>query len=107
MNYLEFPVQASRDFGSWTGLVGLAYSPEQQALDRDNRYAWLGLDHDGSGLPVAVSARLGKEDGAFASDKIDWSLTASRQLGQVQASASYVDSNQSSAALVVSLGLKF
>ena len=107
VDYVELPMQVSRGFGSWTGLAGLAYSPEQHALDRDNRYVWLGLDHDGAGLPVVVSTRLGKEDGAFASDKIDWSLTASRQLGSVQASAGYVDSDQSGAALVVSLGLKF
>ena len=88
-------------------MAGFAYSPEQRALDRDNRYAWLGLDHDGAGWPVALSARIGREHGAFASDKTDWSLTASRQIGRVQASAGYVDSNQGSAALVLALGLHF
>lgn len=107
VNYVELPLQVSRTYDAWTALAGLAYSPEQAALDQDNRYVWIGLDHQGVGLPASFSARLGREDGAFASNKIDWSLTATRPLGRFQATASYVDSNQTRPALVFSLGVTF
>ena len=107
VNYVELPMQASKTVGAWTGSAGLAYAPEQHALERDNRYAWLGLDYDGPALPVALSARAGREDGAFADNKTDWSLSASRTLGHLRASAAYVDNDQGGGGLVLSLAARF
>jgi len=107
VNYVELPVQASKTVGAWTGLVGFAYAPEQHALDRDNRYPWIGLDYDGPALPVTLSARIGREDGAFADSKTDWSLSASRTLHRLQVSATYVDSDQGGGGLVLSLATRF
>jgi uncharacterized protein (TIGR02001 family) len=107
VDYVELPVQASRTAGAWTALAGFAYAPEQHALDRDNRYLWLGLDYAGDALPLDLSARLGREDGAFAERKTDWSLSARRTWGRLQASATYVDSDQDGAALVLSLAARY
>jgi uncharacterized protein (TIGR02001 family) len=107
VDYVELPVQASKAVDAWTGLVGFAYAPQQHALDRDNRYLWLGLDYSGGASPVDWSARIGREDGAFAERKTDWSLSASRRLGRLQGSATYVDSDQGGGALVLSLAARF
>ena len=107
VSYLELPIEASRTAGAWTGSAGIAYAPRQHALDQSNRYAWVGLDYAGDVLPVALSARIGREDGAFADQKTDWSLSAGRTLGRLQASAIYVDSDQSGGALVLSLAARF
>ncbi|MGR4863218.1 TorF family putative porin [Caulobacter sp. LARHSG274] len=107
VDYVELPVQGSKTLGPWTGSVGFAYAPEQHALNRDNRYQWTGLDYNGAALPVALSARIGREDGAFANQKTDWSLSASRTWGHLQASASYVDSDQGGGGLVLSLAARF
>lgn len=107
VEYVELPLQASRTAGAWTGLVGFAYAPQQHALDRDNRYLWLGVDYADDALPLDLSARLGRENGAFAERKTDWSLSASRTLGRLQASATYIDSDQGGGALVLSLGTRF
>ena len=107
VNYVELPVQVSRTVGAWTSSVGFAYAPRQHALDRDNRYLWIGFDYDGPALPATLSARVGREDGAFADRKTDWSLSASRTLGHLQASATYVDSDQGGSGLVLSLAARF
>jgi uncharacterized protein (TIGR02001 family) len=107
VNYVELPVQAAKTIGSWTGFVGFAYAPEQHALERDSHYLWSGLDYDGPALPVVLSARVGREDGAFAHRKTDWSLSASRTLGHLQGSATYVDSDQGGGGLVLSLAARF
>ncbi|MGR4862190.1 TorF family putative porin [Caulobacter sp. LARHSG274] len=107
VNYVELPAQASKTLGAWTGSVGFAYAPEQHALDRDNWYLWTGLDYNGAALPMALSARIGREDGAFADQKTDWSLSASRTWGHLQASAAYVDSDQGGGGLVLSLAARF
>jgi uncharacterized protein (TIGR02001 family) len=107
VDYLELPIQVSRTAGAWTGSAGIAYAPKQHALDQSNRYGWAGLDYAGDVVPVALSARIGREDGAFAEQKTDWSLSASRTFGHLQALATYVDSDQSGAALVLSLAAHF
>lgn len=107
VSYVELPVQVSKTIGPWAGSAGFAYAPRQHALDRANRYEWLGLDYAGKALPVALAARIGREDGAFAAQKTDWSLSASRSLGRVEAAATYIDSDQAGAALVFSLAAKF
>lgn len=107
VNYIELPVQVSKKAGAWTGSAGVAYAPEQHALDRDNRYLWMGLDYSGKALPVALSAKIGREDGAFADRKTDWSLSASRTVGRLQASAIYIGSDQGGSALVWSLAARF
>jgi uncharacterized protein (TIGR02001 family) len=107
VNYVELPIEVSKVVGAWTGSVGFAYAPQQHALERDNRYAWIGLDYEGPALPVTLSARVGREDGAFADSKTDWSLSASRTLGRLQASAAYVDSDQGGGGLVLSLAARF
>lgn len=107
VNYVELPVQAAKTIGAWTGSVGFAYAPEQHALERSNRYLWIGLDYDGPALPVALSAQVGREDGAYADRKTDWSLSASRTLGHLQGSASYVDSDRGGGRLVLTLAARF
>lgn len=107
VDYVELPVQVSKTLEAWTGLAGFAYAPKQRALDQDNRYLWLGLDYAGGALPLALSARMGREDGAFAERKTDWSLSATRTIGHLQASATYVDSDQDGGALVLSLAARF
>jgi len=107
VTYVELPAQVSKTVGAWTGAAGLAYAPKQHALERDNRYVWAGLDYEGDALPVTLSARIGREDGAFADQKTDWSLSAGRTWKRLQATAAYVDSDQSGGVVVLSLAAKF
>lgn len=106
VSYVELPLQVSRTQGAWTAALGLAYAPAQDALgDQDNRYGWGELAFAGDALPVALALRVGHEDGAFADAKTDWSLTASRDWGRVNVGLGYVDSDQSSGALVLSISV--
>lgn len=107
VNYIELPLQVSKTAGAWTGSFGFDYAPEQQALADSNRYVWVGLDYTSRALPVSLAARVGREDGAFANEKTDWSLSASRESGRLKTSVTYVDSDQGAGGVVLSLGARF
>lgn len=109
VNYVEFPVQLSRAFDALTGTVGLAYAPSQSALsDEDNTYGWAALDYGPENWPVALTGRLGYEDGAFAPDgKIDWELSVTRDLGPAVLGLAWTDSDDTDGALVASVFFNF
>lgn len=94
LSYWEFPVSAARTFGDLTGTVGFDYAPSQDALNgQDNRYAYLAADWAPESWPVSLNAQVGLEDGAFADNKLDWSLGIGRDVGPVSLQLQYVDTD--------------
>lgn len=83
----------ARDIGPLSASVGANYAPDQGSLRRDNIYVYGRIDAGVPGTPVSVSARLGRENGAFADQKLDWSLGATAALGPFTVGLRYVDSD--------------
>lgn len=94
VDYFEIPVSAARAVGAFTTTVGVEYAPGQDNLGgEDNLYLYLAGDYAPEHWPVAVSARIGREDGAFADGKIDWMAGLARDVGPVSLSLQYTDSD--------------
>jgi len=98
VNYVELPLSVSRTWDAWTLSAGLEYAPAQEALgDEDNAYVWLGGDWAPEDSDWAVTAWVGREDGAWAPDgKTDWGLGLRRAVGgRVTLGLTYVDTDVS------------
>ena len=103
LNYLEGYSTLSYTLGPATPKLGIAYAPKQKALqdefgaDRDNLYAFTGLDVALPGTPVTLSGQLGYETGAFdareGGGKWDWQIGGSLAVSAVTLGLSYVGSN--------------
>lgn len=94
VDYWEIPASASRSFGDWTVTLGGAYVPDQDNTGGDNTYIFGGADWAlPTPHPVTLSVVVGREDGAFADDKTDWSLGASTEVGPVELGLSWVDAD--------------
>lgn len=99
VNYGEVFVNLSRTLAGADVGAGLNYGWEQANLgDDDNLYAYANavvpLGRLGQ-APLAFNASLGAETGAFdfGEDKLDWSLGLALNVGRVDLSLSYVDTN--------------
>lgn len=94
VEFWEIPASASRSVGDWTLTLGGAYVPKQDNTGGDNTYVFAGADWAlPTARPVTLSLRVGREDGAFADDKTDWSLGASTELGPVELGLGWVDAD--------------
>jgi uncharacterized protein (TIGR02001 family) len=94
VDFWEIPVSVSRAVGDWTLTLGGAYVPVQDNTGEDNRYVFAGADWTlRTERPVTLSLLVGREDGAFADDKTDWSLGASTELGPVTVGLNWVDAD--------------
>lgn len=110
LGYWELPVSASKTWGALTGTAGLEYAPSQSALgDEDNTYVYLAADWAPESWPVSVNAAIGREDGAFADNKLDWAVGLARDIGPVSLELRYVDADAPGidGALVASLTKAF
>lgn len=110
VDYWEIPVSASRSIGDWTLTIGGAYVPEQGNTGGDNHYLFAGADWTlATERPITLSLLVGREDGAFADDKTDWSLGASTEVGPVELGVSWVDADAADiqGALVASIKAVF
>ena len=89
--------------------AGFAYAPAQDALgDEDNGYVWLGLDYGRVDWPFALTARVGREDGAYApGGKTDWTLGAEVPLGGLSLGLAWTDSDVDDGALIASVFARF
>lgn len=90
VNFVELPVSVSRTAGAWTWTLGGAYAPSQgAALGDSNRYVFGRAVWQAADQPWSVTARVGREKGAFAPDgKWDWEVGAARQFGPVSVGVS-------------------
>lgn len=94
VDYFEIPVSAARAVGAFTTTLGVEYAPGQDNLGGDdNLYLYLAGDYAPEHWPVALSARIGREDGAFANGKIDWMAGLAKDIGPVSLSLQYTDSD--------------
>lgn len=118
-NYVEATLAAEAGEGPWSASMGLSLVPGQRGTRDENGrahanfYAFAGISHELTGLPLILSARLGHERGYFdeADDggKWDWSVGVQAKLGRIRIGSEYVGSNVSSDrhALVASLFVDF
>jgi uncharacterized protein (TIGR02001 family) len=110
VNYVEFPVSASRTAGAWTWTVGGAVSPPQTGNgDETNTYLFGAAEWAWPERPVTLTASIGREDGAWYDGKLDWSAGARFDLGKANISLTYVDADGRYArgGLVAAVGVKF
>ena len=106
VDYFEIPVSAARTAGAFTTTLGVEYAPSQDNLGgEDNLYLYVGGDYAPERWPVAVNARIGREDGAFANGKIDWMVGLARDIGPVSLTLRYTDSDGPGASSAVVGGL--
>lgn len=87
----------SADVGGGSVGVGIDYEPQQNDtfLDGgDNHYIYAKANYPLSDSGFSLSARVGREDGQFADDKIDWLLGVSKELAGLNWSLQYVDTNK-------------
>ena len=109
VNYVEFPVEIARTVGNARLSVGIAYAPAQDALgDEDNGYAWVGVDYGRANWPFELTARVGREDGAYApGGKTDWTVGAEVPVGAVSLGLAWTDSDVDDGAVVASVFARF
>ena len=109
VDYVEIPVEVSRNIDALSVSLGMAYAPDQSALGAaDNRYGWASFHYAPTPWPVALSGRLGYEDGAFAPDgKTDWEIGVTRDVGAATLGLSWTDSDRTTGALVGSVFFGF
>lgn len=110
LSYWEIPVSASKTWGALTATAGLEYAPAQSNLgDDDNTYVYLSAEWAPQTWPVSLSASLGREDGAYADNKLDWTLGVSHDVGPVNLLLQYIDADAPGAdgALVASVTKAF
>ena len=109
VNYVEFPVSASKTLEAWKWSLGGSYAPAQKALgDQDNIYGWGAVAWADARFPLKAELRAGYEDGAYApGGKWDWSAGISHDFGPLGAGVNYVDSDASSAGVVASITATF
>lgn len=97
LNYAEAILTAALPLGPVIPSFGLAYAPDQDALDEDNLYGFGKLEAPVPGTSLTVSATAGYEDGAFdlsdSGGKWDWGVGVSAEFEPVTLGLSYVDSD--------------
>ncbi len=109
LSFWEVPIAISRTVGRWTWTGGAAYAPAQVGTTHEaNVYAYV----SGQWRPtdrLTLSASVGRENGAFGQNKLDWSVGETLRLRHVQFSLTYVGVRQGrmDGALVGSAGVVF
>jgi len=100
--YLEFPVSVSRSFGRARLTAGAAWAPPQPGLGgRANDYVYLAGMWSDPDWPIAPRVSLGREHGAFARDKIDWSAGFAAEYGRVGLSLDLVGASEGAGSTLV------
>lgn len=94
-NYLELTGKLGTTIGPASVGAMVAYVPSQDNTgNTDNIYLGTNLAVGVPTTPFTVTASIGYEDGAFGSDKVDWSLGVSASKAGFTGSVSYVDTNR-------------
>lgn len=92
-DYVEFTGSLGTQIGAAEMSVGVAYAPSQGALgNTDNTYVFISGDLPLGDSPLSLHGTFGYEDGAFATNKKDWLLGVSYDVGAgFTLTADYVD----------------
>jgi uncharacterized protein (TIGR02001 family) len=104
--YYLYPGASNFNYAEFTGKVGttvgpaslgaqVSYVPKQTNTgSQDNIYLGTNAAVGIPTTPFTLTASVGYEDGAFGSEKIDWSLGATAEVAGFTLGASYVDTNR-------------
>ena len=93
VDYVEFRLEAEREFGPVTLGAEAAFVPHQRNIGTANHYFGASASVAIPGLSgLAANARAGREQG-FYDNKWDWELGLAYTRGALTASLAYVDSN--------------
>lgn len=90
-NYVEFYNIYEVPIGDVTFKTGAAWAPKQAHLGRSNLYVGALVDVPVKGTPIMLEAMIGRDDGAFGDNKIDWSISATYSADRFDIGLSYVD----------------
>lgn len=97
LNYVEFTGKLGTSVGPATIGGQLSYVPSQDNTgNKDNIYVATNAAIAIPDTPLNVTGSIGYEDGAFASDKVDWSLGLSASTKGFTLGVAYVDTNRRS-----------
>ena len=116
INYYEVIGKIGTGIGPATVGATVAYVPEQDNVGGDdNIYVAANAAIALPDSPISIVGSVGFEDGAFADEKIDWSLGLTAEVAGFTVGAAYVDTNRrttfafkdSSAGVVFSLAYFF
>lgn len=114
LNYIELYGSVGHALGPVGVSIGVAYAPSSDNLgNQDNVYLYTSAEYEIPNTGVALSGSLGWEDGAFADDKIDWTIGLSRSIidERLSVSLTYVDTDQpgglADSTVVFSIGAEF
>jgi uncharacterized protein (TIGR02001 family) len=93
VDYMEFRLEAEREFGPVTLGAEAAFVPHQRNIGTANHYFGASASVVIPGVAgLAANARTGREQG-FYDNKWDWELGLAYTRGALTASLAYVDSN--------------
>ncbi|MEX0300545.1 MAG: TorF family putative porin [Kordiimonas sp.] len=93
-HYIEVYGSVSGEAGIAEWTLGAAYVWDQDNVGgTDNIYFYLDGGMPLGDTPLSLSTHIAYEDGAFGSDKWDWSAGVSYDFNQFSLSISYVDTN--------------
>lgn len=93
-NYVEITGAASKDFDVAAFTLGINYAPDQSNIgSSDNVYVYGNVSVPVPNTPISLTGGLAFEDGAFADEKLDWSLGAAVDAYGLTFSAKYIDTN--------------
>lgn len=94
-NYAEFTGKVGTTVGPASVGAQVSYVPKQTNTgNADNIYLGTNASIGIPTTPFTLTASAGYEDGAFGSDKIDWSLGATAEVAGFTLGAAYVDTNR-------------
>ena len=83
VSYVEFPLSVSRTTGAWTVTGAVAYAPPQTGTgDEADTYVSGAVEYAWPEKPLALTASVGLEEGAWYHSKVDWSAGARFDLGK-------------------------
>lgn len=94
VDFVEVHGAIARDIGPLSATLGVNYAPDQGNLRRDSLYVFGDLNAGVPGTPVTLLARVGRENGALADEKLDWSIGASASFRELGVSLRYVDTSE-------------
>ncbi len=94
-NYAEFTGKVGTTVGPATVGAQVSYVPKQTNTgNADNIYVATNAAVGIPTTPFTLTASVGFEDGAFGSEKLDWSLGATAEVAGFTLGAAYVDTNR-------------
>ncbi|GHF24299.1 TIGR02001 family outer membrane protein [Kordiimonas sediminis] len=112
VNYWEAFSTYAMPLGQGAASVGVNYVWSQEnSGNRDNIYVWMGAEHLLGSSPFTLDGYVAFEDGAFAHDKLEWTVGISTEWQGIGLRLGYLDTDQNfreaDATVMFSVGVAF